>query len=329
MCKICLAVFLLFCSTPVLTQRLPVAGAKAVIFDTDMGPDYDDAGAIALLHAFADNGEARILATLASTGYEPVAAVLNVFNTYFKRPNIPIGVPKGSSALKIRDFQHWTDTLVANYPHQLKLNENAYDAVELYRKVLAAQPDNSVTIITVGFLTNLAGLFISVPDQYSSLSGKDLIQKKVKQLVCMAGRFPSGKEFNVEKDAAASSLVFENWNTPILFSGYEIGAAIKTGLPLVNSKSIHNSPVQDAFRISIPKSAQDSAGRMSWDETAVLVAIKGYQPWYKLQEGRIVIAPDGSNSWDLSQKGHFYLVENQQPRIVQEIINTLIMHEPK
>src|SRR3954467_2642412 len=79
-----------------------------VIFDTDMGPDYDDAGAITLLHAFADSGKATILATVASSKYEGVAAVLNVFNTYFKRPEIPIGVPKGE-AVTDKDRQHWTD----------------------------------------------------------------------------------------------------------------------------------------------------------------------------------------------------------------------------
>ena len=38
----------------------------SVIFDTDMGPDYDDVGALALLHALADSGEVRILATVSS-----------------------------------------------------------------------------------------------------------------------------------------------------------------------------------------------------------------------------------------------------------------------
>src|SRR5687768_13692567 len=82
-----------------------------VIFDTDMGPDYDDVGAITLLHAFADKGEAKILATMASTKYEGVASVLDVLNTYFGRPDVPVGVPKGQ-AIELKDFQHWTDTLL-------------------------------------------------------------------------------------------------------------------------------------------------------------------------------------------------------------------------
>src|SRR5690625_2669187 len=66
-----------------------------IIFDTDIGPDYDDAGAITILHAMAQKGEARILATVADNKYEGIAAVLNVFNTYWGKPDIPIGVPKG------------------------------------------------------------------------------------------------------------------------------------------------------------------------------------------------------------------------------------------
>lgn len=173
--------------------------AVPVIFDTDMGPDYDDVGAMALLHAYADQGDAEILATVASTRYEGVAAVLNVLNTYFKRPDIPIAVPRGN-AISTKDFQHWTDSLIANYPHSINLNKEVPDAVALYRKILAQQPDHSVTIITVGFLTNVAALLQSDPDQYSDLSGKELVEKKVQKLVSMAGKFPYGREFNVHED---------------------------------------------------------------------------------------------------------------------------------
>ena len=154
----------------------------SVIFDSDMGPDYDDVGAITLLHAFADDGKANILATIASTRYDNVAAVFNVFNTYFNRPNIPIGVPKGE-ALDLRDFQHWSDSVVKNYPHAINSNKDVPDAVALYRRILAIQPDKSVTIITVGFLTNLKNLLQSKADMFSPLSGEQLVKQKVKQLL--------------------------------------------------------------------------------------------------------------------------------------------------
>jgi len=304
-------------------QHAPVR----LIFDSDMGPDYDDVGAITIMHALADKGEVKILATMASTKYDGVAAVLNVFNTYFKRPGIPIGVPKGE-ALTLRDWQHWTDTVQAKYPHQLKTNDDAQDAVKLYRKILGAQPDHSVTIVTIGFLTNVSNLLNTGPDEYSNLSGADLVKKKVKLLVCMGGKFPSGYEFNVMKDAKASQNVYKNWPRPVIFSGFEIGEKIKVGLPLIHNAAIKNDPVKDVFRISIPMAKEDSVGRMSWDETAVLVAIKGYSQWYTLHKGRITVADDGKNDWDNSGTGQAYLVEKVNHKVVQDLINKLIMHQP-
>src|SRR5436190_9379860 len=322
--KIVFCFCLLIGSTSLIAQKnKPVV----IIFDSDMGPDYDDVGAITLLHAFADSGYVKILATVASTKYEGVAAVFNVFNTYFRRPDLPIGVPK-DKVLELKDWQHWSDTLISRYPHKIKTNDQVPDATEVYRKILSAQPNKRVTIVTTGFLTNLYNLMNSEPDKYSKLSGKELIRQKVKQLVCMAGRFPSGSEFNVNRDAPASQLVFNNWPTPVLLSGFEIGMKIKTGLPLVKNESIKNSPVKDVFRICIPMSAEDSAGRMSWDETAVLVAAKGYKPWYKIEKGKMVVANDGSNSWVNNPAIHSRLVEEESPKVVQGIINTTMMHQP-
>jgi len=91
-CKIILFICLVLqaISLPAQKKAKPIA----IIFDSDMGPDYDDVGAITLLHAFEDSGYAKILATIASTKYEGVAAIFNVFNTYFKRPDIIIAVQK-------------------------------------------------------------------------------------------------------------------------------------------------------------------------------------------------------------------------------------------
>ncbi len=301
--------------------------AVPVIFDTDMGPDYDDVGAIAMLHAFADEGQTRILATIASTNYPNVTSVLSVLNTYFHRPNIPIGVPKGK-AVGDKDTQHWSDTLVARYPHAIRSNNDVPDAVALYRQILAKQPDRSVTIITVGFLTNLANLLNSPPDQYSKLSGKALVEKKVKHVVSMAGKFPSGREYNVFRDSLSSKIVFANWPTPILMSGFEIGEQIHSGLPITQNARIQHSPVKDVFTISLPKSAEDKNGRMSWDQTAVLVGVRGYEPYYTVKSGRLTMNPDGSNGWDSSGKGHRYLVVKMPVSDVEILINKLMQHQP-
>jgi inosine-uridine nucleoside N-ribohydrolase len=311
-----------------VTAQQQVKKPVSIIFDSDIGPDYDDVGAITMLHVMEEKGEAKILATGASNQYEGIAAVLNVFNTYFNRPEIPIGIPKGKG-VNINDSQHWTDTILAKYPHKIKFNNDVPDAVEVYRKALAAQPDHSVTIVTVGFLTNMANLLNSTSDKFSSLPGKELIKKKVRLMVSMAGKYPSGDEFNIDKDALSSKIALENWPSPIIFSGFEIGEKIKTGLPLIHNNKIQNSPTKDAFRISITISPEDSAGRMSWDETAVFVAVKGYSPYYTLHQGKIKIADDGSNSWDENAKGQYYLVEKASPKEMEYIINNVIMQQPK
>jgi pyrimidine-specific ribonucleoside hydrolase len=309
-------------------QRTNTGKPVQVIFDTDMGPDYDDVGAITLLHYYASVGKAKILATMASTKYERVGPVLSVFNTYFGDPAIPIGVPKGEAS-ELFDTQKWSDTLVTKYPHALKSNAEAADAVKLYRKILATQADQSVVIITVGFFTNIAGLLQSQPDEYSDLTGIELVNRKVARMVSMAGKFPSGSEFNVEEQTAASRYVFEHWEKPILFSGYEIGKEIKSGLPLLRS-AYRNNPAKDVYAIAMPKAKEDSAGRMSWDQTAVLVAINGIKPYYRMEKGKIHIAADGSNTW-VSGKGgnHAYLVAVRPPKEVEAVVNKLMLYQPR
>jgi inosine-uridine nucleoside N-ribohydrolase len=329
-----LVIAVLFClvhvnaisQNPGMQAKIPVA----VIFDTDIGPDYDDVGAMALLHAFADKGECSILATIASNKFKFTAPVLDILNTYFKRPGIPVGVVRGN-APEIGSSQKWDSMLVSKYPHDLGNNEQAEDALTLYRKILGAAKDNSITIITVGFLTNMSNLLNSPPDQYSSLNGKDLVKQKVKQLVSMAACFDNRmgafKEFNVKMDAAASEDVFDNWPGPILFSGFEIGSKIFTGLPIVKS-SIRHSPVKDVFEWNIPLDPQDKNGRMSWDETAVLVAVRGPSAYYDLVPGKIISKPDGSNSWNFNDEGHYYLKEKMPVTEITKLLDELIMHQP-
>jgi inosine-uridine nucleoside N-ribohydrolase len=198
----------------------------------------------------------------------------------------------------------------------------------LYRKVLSAQPDHSVTIITVGFLTNLANLLVSPEDHYSSLNGYELVSRKVINLICMAGRFPSGNEFNLAQDIRSSKKVLADWPTPILFSGFEIGQKIKTGIPLIHEDEIRRSPVKDVFAICIPLAREDSSGRMSWDETAAFVAVKGWQNYYDLETGQCNINEDGINEWGQTGTHEAHLVEKMPPEQMSLIINQLIMHQP-
>ena len=226
-----------------------------IIFDTDLGPDYDDVGALAFLHAMADSVKVEILATVTSNKHDLVAPSIDVINTYFGRKDLPIGAPK-SPGVSLTATQHWPDSIVSKYPHKIRSTSEVPDAVTVYRKVLASEPDSSVTIVTVGFLTNLSNLLQSQPDSLSPLNGIELISKKVNRLIYMAGKLPKGREYNVYMDSTSSEYVFNEWPGEILFTGEEIGRKILTGLRLINS-DIQNSPVKDVFRISIPLSEED------------------------------------------------------------------------
>ncbi|MDR1720578.1 MAG: nucleoside hydrolase [Dysgonamonadaceae bacterium] len=321
---ICLLLWLSACHSESGKQT---SDPVSVIFDTDMGPDYDDAGALTLLHALADSGEVKILATVSCNLDTLATPCIDVINTYFGRPEIPIGAPK-SSGVNIGDHWHaekWTEALVSNYPHTLKTTVDAPDAVSIYRRILASEADSSVVVVTVGFLTNLAGLLSSAPDEYSPLDGKQLVSKKVKRLVSMAGGFPSGREWNVFCDSVASKLAFEEWPTPILFSGFEIGNKILTGKRLVAS-DIDETPAKTVFTICLRQA--DFDGRMSWDEATALVAVRGADRYFNTTKGRIIVNPDGSNSWENTPDGqHEYLTWKMPADELAQVIEDLMMHE--
>ncbi|MEK7719736.1 MAG: nucleoside hydrolase [Bacteroidota bacterium] len=321
---LCIWMFL-SCTTP---HKPETAAPIKIILDTDIGPDFDDVGAVAVLHAMADSGKVEILGIMACNKDSLVVPTIDVLNTYFGRPAIPVGAPK-SKGVKIGADKHWPDSIVARYPHKIRSTNDAPDAVAQYRKILSSQPDGSVTIVSIGFITNLNNLLQSPADQASNLNGTDLVARKVKKLVSMAGWFPKGKEYNVYMDSTASKYCFENWPTPVTFTGFEIGDKVKTGLRLIGS-AVRHSPVKDAFRIAMAGSKDDLNGHSSWDQTAVLIAIYGTEPFFTTVKGTINVNRDGSNTWDENPEGKQCFVKmKMNPDSLAAFIERRMMHLPK
>ena len=67
---------------------------EKIIFDTDVGGDVDDAGALAVLHALADRKEIEILAIGVVIGHEDAVPYVDAVNTWYGRPDLPIGTIK-------------------------------------------------------------------------------------------------------------------------------------------------------------------------------------------------------------------------------------------
>ncbi len=72
---------------------------------------------IVFLHELEVKGECEILATMESDGYPYKAPTLEVFNSNFLKPGIPVGVP-GPEAPKFSCPNHWNNIMI--YEPKLK-----------------------------------------------------------------------------------------------------------------------------------------------------------------------------------------------------------------
>ena len=72
-----------------------------IVFDTDMVEDYDDVGAMACLHALADEGKCEILAMATCTRDNQSVAAVEVLNAFYGRPDIPVGCAKGMGVVGV------------------------------------------------------------------------------------------------------------------------------------------------------------------------------------------------------------------------------------
>jgi len=87
--------------------------------------------------------------------------------------------------------------------------------------------------------------------------------------------------------------------------------------------------VKDVFRISIPLSEEDKNGRMSWDETAVLIGVYGTEGFFDTVRGRIIINPDGSNKWEDDPNGtQVYVKQKMSVPEITAFIEDRMMHLP-
>lgn len=294
----------------------PVAGAATpqptrLIIDTDFGQWWDDAAALAAAHAAADQGRASILGVISSVDNPWNAPALDAVNTWYGRPDIPIGNPTGAMPVE----QNYSRYIAENFPHA----GSAEDAIGLYRRLLAAQPDHSVTILSVGALTNLAQL---------AAADRALLARKVAVTVIMGGEYPrsSAPEWNFGLDLDATRQVVAGWPTPVVYDGFEIGARIIVGNGVCAAHP-SASPIRAAFDILYGCGNRQTDG--TWDPTAVYYAIYGTAKVYGLagRGGRNVVYPDGNNAW--APRGHHqqYLTLTDPVRLTTSL-DALINAQP-
>ncbi|WP_214629577.1 nucleoside hydrolase [Paenibacillus agaridevorans] len=299
---------------------------KPVILDTDIGPDCDDAGALAILLTLADQGEADILGVMHCTSSPWGSGCISAIHTYYGRSDIAIGTLQEERFLDEAIYQKYNRYLAEHYPNPLRQGEKPEDATALYRKLLAGAAERSVVIIAIGPLINLYHLLRSESDDVHSLNGAALIKEKVEKLVVMGGAFPSGKEWNIEMHPVAAKFVVDHWPTPIVFSGYEAGADIQTGSRLFMDADADH-PVRKAYELYL----DGGQTRSSWDLITVLIGVRGLCGLWELeQEGWVEVKASGENKWNkgkLPGKEHSYIKMKNKKSEIESILDELLVKE--
>lgn len=323
---------------PASAALTPAATPVKVIFDTDMDSDCDDLGALAILHALADRGEAEILATGVSSKNEWSPACVDAINTYYGRPDLPIGRPQGQGASKPSKYAR---QIAERFPQDLGPVQRLPEAAELYRKLLLHQPDQSVVLVTVGYLTNVAAL-LRLPAQGELPSGSEVVRKKVRLWACMGGNFvgrPAMDDLkltnnNFTYDKAGAHYAVWNWTAPLTFVGREIGSVpsgLKAGARL--RELPESNPIRAGYQLWFGGQAQD---RHVADQTTVLFGVRGRRDYWDIEtQGYLDLQPDMTFQWrDERDSEQSYLLKrtvNGQPnnRYIEETIEGLMLQLPR
>ncbi|MEG0889796.1 MAG: nucleoside hydrolase [Bacteroides sp.] len=311
--------------------------SRKVILETDMGNDVDDALALDMIYKYMDAGQIELLGIMTNKGNKYSAEYLDIMNTWYGYPQTPIGIIRNGAECETDAVNYAQCVCLLQkengepaFKRSLKDHKRLPDAHLLYRKLLAQQPDNSVTVISIGFSTNLARLLNTPADEISPLTGKELVAQKVKLLCTMAGCFnnPDLYEYNVVKDISAAQKVFAEWPTPLVTSPFEVGIVINyPGSSIENDfqwASMH--PMIEAYK-SYQKMPYD---RPSWDLTSVLYAVEGSSYFTVSSAGRINVTNKGATEFTADNSGNrFYMiVDSIQAENIKKHLVELITKRP-
>ena len=306
--------------------RWPISTVPNIILDSDIGEDPDDSATLCLLHALADRGECNILGTVASCSGIVLAQALQVINTYYGRPSIPVGYLQDSTlALPVDNYA----TLLANgWSNAIRASGTAPNATTLYRLLLANAPAASVTLLVTGYPRNLYHLYHSGADDISPLPGRELICAKVAKIVVMGGDYPTGSlEHNFVGDLTGVQ-VFNDLKedaVTVVFAGVSIGTPVTWDL----TSAPVSLPARAACYAANYAYYQDGA----WDLLPALYAVRGLayggSTYFALSAaGKTSVAPNGSNTFTPGAGSQYYLTTVMSPANLRAVLEALLNPGP-
>lgn len=308
-------------------ELLHAAEPVKILFDTDMTTDCDDAGALAVLHALADRGECEILATVTSVPDPNALASVDAINRYRGRPALPLGrVTDGGVQMPSK----FTGRLAREFSQRVGPDADFPDAVEVYREILTNQPDHSVVLVTVGYLTNVSR-FLQSP------GGLELARAKVATWVCMGGNFigdPPRDDLslgnvNFQRDAASAHHAVHHWPGEIVFAGREV-CSVPSGLAIGSAltNTPNDNPIRRAYEHYFDGTARD---RHVADLATVLYAVRGLTDCWNLSApGRMDLREDMTFTWipDPAGRQRHLLKKPGNDRHVESVLEDLLLAPP-
>ncbi|WP_223694925.1 nucleoside hydrolase [Leifsonia poae] len=283
-----------------MTERMP--GPVPLLIETDLCDDVDDVGALAVAHALADAGEVSILGVgVNTTGHWSLGAA-QVVNAFYGRPQTPVGIRQPTD--ESTGPEDYAKALTRLYPDLVGLPRDTA-AVPMLRRALAGAGDDSVTLVSIGYLGNLIDLLDSTPDSGSPLAGRELVRAKVRRTLTMGGQFDvvamrdHAPEFNFAGNPEATARFVEEWPHSIDFVGWETGWNIVTGSTLTAAQGA-DSPVAIAYALH----SGDRNGRSSWDLLTVALSTPLFDDLVDFGEpGTVSVDREGRSTWTAAPGG--------------------------
>ena len=259
---------------------------RGVILDTDIGPDCDDVGALAVLISYAKELSFPILGICNCTSNPFGTATLDALCDYCGVPEIPLGAYTGKDFLNGEPYCKYNRYIAEHFSKKYQNKTlNPLPHVPFYRKLLAEAADDGVIIVTIGMFNCVSDLLNSPPDEYSPLSGKELMAKKLHAVVSMAAKLPEGREFNVFCDYRAAKNVFENCPVPMVLSDFVLGHSIAAGFSPADEEAQRNNPIFASYYHYVKDNPhKENYRNPAYDLTAVQFACEGEGELYGLTE---------------------------------------------
>ena len=311
---------------------------KNVIFETDLGNDIDDALALDMIYKYMDAGSLNLFAVSINKPGTAPAVYADIMNRWYGYPDVPIAALREGADCEADAVNYARSVVEMADAEGRPVFARGIESIDLlplpekeYRRVLSAAEDSSMTVISTGFFTNLARLLETGPDECSPLSGRELVEKKVRSLCCMAGCFNDTipAEYNVKKDIQAARKVFSEWPGEIVASPFELGFSIRYPVESIENDFgwAEHHPMVDAYKVYRPM----PYSRQTWDLTAVLYAMEPDGGYFGVSpEGVISIDENGRSVFTPMVGGkHRYLtVDGVQKRRIRARFIEMISRKP-